>query len=144
MLYCCTYLIFAKSKNFRRKSIFAKSEIFAFSWAKHENDFCSYFRENFAKIYFRPNSSGNQMYIYWGHICAVQGARVNILGVRPGANQPNWVGTCLGTRARSKSHVLQDDGHYCPYLLQSLQPQECSLFIYPITNSPVLTSHYPG
>jgi hypothetical protein len=62
MLYCCTYFIFAKSKflDFRRKSIFAKSEIFAFSWAifaKNESDFCSYFRENFAKIYFRPNST---------------------------------------------------------------------------------------
>jgi hypothetical protein len=35
--------------NFRRKSIFAKSEIFAHSLAiftKNENDFRSYFREN--------------------------------------------------------------------------------------------------
>ncbi len=57
------YLFYFREKQqisyFRRKSIFAKSEIFAFSWAifaKNENVFCSYFRENFAKIYFRPNS----------------------------------------------------------------------------------------
>jgi hypothetical protein len=39
----------AKFSYFRQKSIFAKSEIFAFSWAffaKNENDFYSYFREN--------------------------------------------------------------------------------------------------
>ncbi len=58
------YLFYFREKqkfsDFRRKSIFAKSEIFAFSWAifaKNENYFCSYFRENFAKIYFRPNST---------------------------------------------------------------------------------------
>jgi hypothetical protein len=58
------YLFYFREKGnfsyFRRKSIFAKSEIFAFSWAifaKNENDFCSYFLENLAKIYFRPNSS---------------------------------------------------------------------------------------
>jgi hypothetical protein len=62
MSYCCTYFILGKAKfsYFRQKSIFAKGEIFAFSWAffaKNENDFCSYFCENFAKIYFRPNST---------------------------------------------------------------------------------------
>jgi hypothetical protein len=45
----------AKFSYFRQKSIFAKSKIFAFSWAifvKNENDFVRIF----AKIYFRPNS----------------------------------------------------------------------------------------
>jgi hypothetical protein len=63
------YLFYFREKQkfsyFRRKSIFAKSEIFAFSWAifaKNENDFCSYFRENFAKIYFRPNSTMHTIY----------------------------------------------------------------------------------
>jgi hypothetical protein len=64
MLYCCTYFIFAKSEIFvfSLKIHFAKSEILAFSWAifaKNENDFRSYFRENFAKIYFRPKSNFN-------------------------------------------------------------------------------------
>ncbi len=51
---CCIVVLIlfsrkAKLSYFRRKSIFAKSEIFAFSWAnfaENENGFRSYFREN--------------------------------------------------------------------------------------------------
>jgi hypothetical protein len=62
MLFCCTYFIFAKSEIFvfSSKIHFREKRIFAFLWAifaKNENDFCSYFREIFAKIYFRPNSN---------------------------------------------------------------------------------------
>jgi hypothetical protein len=45
-------------KIIRRPPIFVKIQIFAFSCAifvKNKNDFRSYFRENFAKLYFRPN-----------------------------------------------------------------------------------------
>jgi hypothetical protein len=62
---CCIVVLIlfsrkAKFSYFHQKVIFAKSEIFAFSlsiFAKNENDFCLYFREIFAKIYFCPNSS---------------------------------------------------------------------------------------
>jgi hypothetical protein len=60
---CCIVVLIlfsqkAKYSYFRRKSIFANSKIFAFSWAifaKNENYFRQYFRENVAKIYSVPD-----------------------------------------------------------------------------------------
>ncbi len=52
------YLFYFREKQkfsyFRRKSIFAKNEIFAFSWAIFAKKILV---RIFAKIYFRPNSS---------------------------------------------------------------------------------------
>ncbi len=53
---------FREKRNFRifvKYPFSRKAKFFAFSqaiFAKNENDFRSYFRENFAKIYFHPNS----------------------------------------------------------------------------------------
>jgi hypothetical protein len=64
MLYVLLYLFYFREKrNFRIfvQNPFSRNAKFShfreqFS-RKIENDFCSYFHENFAKIYFRPNSN---------------------------------------------------------------------------------------
>jgi hypothetical protein len=70
-------------KIIRRPPIFEKSEIFACSWAifeKNKNDFRSYFRKNFAKLSFRPNSRCTtcplfqEMYDLDRHIRLIQNA----------------------------------------------------------------------
>ncbi len=45
--------VFSSKIHFHEKRNF---RIFVGNFRKKENDFCSYFHENFAKIFFRPNS----------------------------------------------------------------------------------------